>query len=140
MLGNNQGEERDLFYGEIVIGRGQEADFILLDAKVSRQHARIFEEKGKFFIEDLESRNGTVVENRRIKGKYALELDQSITIGRSVVVLTEKESPFQKKRLKSSNQYMLLSDQLNKEHRTQTMAIKIPKEKRSFLEFFKKKK
>ena len=47
----------------IVIGRHPECDVIIDDASVSRRHAQIANEEGDFFLSDLESRNGTVLNN-----------------------------------------------------------------------------
>lgn len=50
----------------IVIGRHPECDVIIDDASVSRRHAQIVNDEGHFFISDLDSRNGTVINNSQI--------------------------------------------------------------------------
>ena len=50
----------------VTIGRHPECDIIIDDASVSRQHARIESENGVYFIEDLNSRNGTFLNNESI--------------------------------------------------------------------------
>lgn len=50
----------------VVIGRGPESDFVIVDPSVSRQHARIhIDETGSRWIEDAGSRNGLRVAARR---------------------------------------------------------------------------
>lgn len=50
----------------VTIGRHPDCDIIIDDASVSRQHARIESENGVYFIEDLNSRNGTYLNNESI--------------------------------------------------------------------------
>ena len=50
----------------VTIGRHPDCDIIIDDASVSRQHARIESENGVYFIEDLNSRNGTFLNNESI--------------------------------------------------------------------------
>lgn len=51
----------------IKIGRSQECDLKINDISVSRVHASILIDQGKITIEDLNSANGTYVNNKRIK-------------------------------------------------------------------------
>lgn len=44
---------------EIVLGRSPECDVMLGDGAVSRRHARIYQEEGRYWVEDLGSQNGT---------------------------------------------------------------------------------
>jgi DNA-binding winged helix-turn-helix (wHTH) protein len=53
---------------EIVIGRGEECDLVLDERQVSRQHVRIYKEGGKYYVEDLESKNGTWLNGNQFKG------------------------------------------------------------------------
>ena len=47
--------------GEAIIGRGEAATLQLDDARVSRRHARLFWENRELVVEDLGSRNATIV-------------------------------------------------------------------------------
>lgn len=51
---------------DMVIGRHPDCDIIVEEGAISRRHARIYEENGQHLIEDLQSRNGTYVNNRMI--------------------------------------------------------------------------
>ncbi len=64
----------------VVVGRGKSAAVQLVQGKVSRMHARIAFENGFYRIEDLESKNGTWVNNRRIH-KVILFHQDRIKIG-----------------------------------------------------------
>ena len=58
--------------GTVVLGRSSRCDLVLNVSQVSRQHARISLESGQLTIEDLDSRNGTWVNEARITGKRVL--------------------------------------------------------------------
>lgn len=50
----------------IIIGRHPECDVQIDDGSVSRHHAQITEEKGSFYVQDLNSRNGTYLNNNAV--------------------------------------------------------------------------
>ncbi len=52
--------------GSIVIGRHPDCDIIIDDASVSRRHAQIDTSDGVYFIEDLDSRNGTFLNSQSV--------------------------------------------------------------------------
>jgi DNA-binding winged helix-turn-helix (wHTH) protein len=58
--------------GEHVIGRDPDADIFLDSAGVSRRHARIAVAAGRATVEDLGSKNGTFVGDRRVEGPHVL--------------------------------------------------------------------
>jgi two-component system, cell cycle response regulator len=60
---------------EIVIGRGSSAGFKLADEGVSRRHALLIHTRGHYFIQDLDSSNGTFLEGRRVKRAPLMEGD-----------------------------------------------------------------
>jgi pSer/pThr/pTyr-binding forkhead associated (FHA) protein len=65
-----------------VIGRGRSADAVLADATISRAHAAIGYEPGSgFFVQDLGSTNGTLLNGERQK-RGALRDGDTIQIGK----------------------------------------------------------
>jgi serine phosphatase RsbU (regulator of sigma subunit)/pSer/pThr/pTyr-binding forkhead associated (FHA) protein len=61
----------------ITLGRHPECDVVLEAAAVSRQHARILVVDGKYYVEDLHSRNGTLLNGRPLVQREPLrEHDQ----------------------------------------------------------------
>jgi len=66
---------------ELIIGRGQQADFVVADSRVSRRHARVFKEGEAVFVEDLGSTNGTYLNQVRIKGKTRITETDTLYIG-----------------------------------------------------------
>lgn len=65
-----------------VIGRGREGVTLTLPHKlVSRKHTELFEDKGKLFVRDLGSLNGTFVNNQRIAEPRPLKPNELLTLG-----------------------------------------------------------
>ncbi len=62
-----------LLDGENLIGRGGDARITLLSDRVSRHHARITIGEDRAVIEDLDSKNGTIVDEERIDAPTTLQ-------------------------------------------------------------------
>jgi len=73
--------------GELVLGRGDEADIVLEDPKVSRRHARLLVAPGAIRLEDFGSHNGTWIDGKRVEGTSALPLGALVLIGQTTLVL-----------------------------------------------------
>lgn len=67
---------------EWVIGAATDCDMIVRCPYVSRRHCRITESGGRFWVEDLGSRNGTRVNRQLLRGKTEVTGDDLITLGR----------------------------------------------------------
>ena len=76
--------EHLLGHRETVIGRGLDADFAVDSAKLSRRHARVVRFGEDFSIEDLDSRNGVVVNGVKV---HSATLREGDTIHLGDVVL-----------------------------------------------------
>ncbi len=66
---------------EVLIGRHSEADLILSDPFVSRQHARVSKEGEAYFLIDLDSTHGTFVNGRKVN-RHKLVSGDRIGLGR----------------------------------------------------------
>ena len=80
-LNQNQNVLFELSADEVIIGRGEEADLMLPNISVSRQHARILCGAQGVNIEDLDSDNGVLVNNQKVEQQRLLSGDE-IQIGR----------------------------------------------------------
>ena len=61
----------------LTIGKKKEGvDLVLQDASVSRIHARIIKEEGRFYLEDLNSTNGTFRNGVRMQPYERKRLDE----------------------------------------------------------------
>ncbi len=63
------------------IGRDSDADVVLSDADVSREHSKIYLMENRVEIRDMDSSNGTYVNNQRIEGMLELGIGDEIIIG-----------------------------------------------------------
>jgi adenylate cyclase len=92
--GPEKGRLYDLQGDIIGIGRSPENDIQIKDASVSRNHLKIIKRGDKFFIEDLDSRNGTLVNDIQIRSGEEFEVKEGIpiTIGDIVINLVKEYS------------------------------------------------
>ena len=67
--------------GETLIGRSPYCSIVINDGLVSRQHAAIRVTREGMQIEDLGSRNGTFVNQRRVSGTHTLAPGDRIEVG-----------------------------------------------------------
>lgn len=67
-------------------------DIVFYDTSVSRTHARIsIDDHEQLFIEDLKSRNGTLVDGEPLKEKRPLETNVIVTMGTTSFVVLDRE-------------------------------------------------
>lgn len=72
---------------DFTLGRAQDCDFVLGDDYSSARHARLFRRGSQWFVEDLESRNGTYVAGVRIDQPERVGVGSDIKMGRTTVRL-----------------------------------------------------
>src|SRR3954466_7803037 len=70
--GNSPGTRFELDGDRSVIGRSADCEVPLDVPAVSRRHAAILRERGSYYIEDLQSRNGTFLNDNRLTGRTPL--------------------------------------------------------------------
>ena len=78
--GLKAGARYDLF-GGLSIGRSGEADVQIDDRYASGLHARIYAQRGNFYVEDLKSTNGTLLNDAALAGEAELVSGDLIRIG-----------------------------------------------------------
>lgn len=81
------------------LGRAIESDIVILSNRASREHAQIRREGRKIFLEDLESTNGTFLNEERVTGSIALRDGDQVLVGDVTFTFrdpdtTTRESPF----------------------------------------------
>jgi diguanylate cyclase (GGDEF)-like protein len=75
--GPDIGRRIPLLNQSYIVGRDSEAGFVVSRSSVSRQHARLYvDESGTWWVEDLNSTNGTFVNETRIKNQQLTDSDQ----------------------------------------------------------------
>jgi pSer/pThr/pTyr-binding forkhead associated (FHA) protein len=73
---------------KFLIGRSPECHLCAGSTSISRKHCLIRRDGKKLFIEDLGSRNGTIVNGKKIKGEVELKSGDEIAIGNLHFLLT----------------------------------------------------
>ena len=75
--------------GEITIGRGGGcAISVPTDTFVSTVHARVYQQDGELWVEDLHSTNGTLVNDASVTAPTQLKTDDKIAVGSTVLVVS----------------------------------------------------
>jgi hypothetical protein len=70
------------------IGRERDNDVVLLDLKSSRYHAEIYLDGGQWILTDLDSANGTYLNDRSVSSPSPLSNGDRINIGETELVFT----------------------------------------------------
>jgi hypothetical protein len=81
--GLGEGQRFDLI-GGLSIGRSKEADVRIDDRYASSLHARVFSREGRFYVEDMSSTNGTLLNGATLQGEAELIDGDHVQIGDTV--------------------------------------------------------
>jgi hypothetical protein len=81
--GLQEGQRFDLI-GGLSIGRSKEADVRIEDRYASSLHARVFSRGGRFYVEDMNSTNGTLLNGATLQGEAELIDGDTVQIGDTV--------------------------------------------------------
>ncbi len=91
-LQNGQMAGRSYLFHQVVttIGRTNGNDLIISGRTVSRRHARLWFEGGRWYLADMQSANGTLVNNMRLQPNQAVPLNDGdiINFGDETVVFS----------------------------------------------------
>jgi hypothetical protein len=77
---------------QLTIGRDSANEIVINDAEVSRRHARLTFQGGKYVLEDMGSTNGTFVNGQRLSGPRVLKAGEVISFGEQIVLVFESVS------------------------------------------------
>jgi pSer/pThr/pTyr-binding forkhead associated (FHA) protein len=79
------GDERHTFGTDFTVGR--DGSLVIDDGFASGQHARFLTVRGLWYVEDLDSTNGTALNGRRIYQAQLLKKRDKIKIGHTVMTV-----------------------------------------------------
>jgi pSer/pThr/pTyr-binding forkhead associated (FHA) protein len=92
--GPRNGETMEIRPGTLTLGRSPDNDIVINDPSVSRKHARLTSQGGRYYIEDLGSMNGTKMNGESVK-REQVDTGTSLMLGGVEVVVGKKETPVQ---------------------------------------------
>jgi serine phosphatase RsbU (regulator of sigma subunit) len=81
----SQAFSRDLLKNEVILGRLDTAGIVIPDQSVSRHHARLFTRDGRWWVEDLGARNGTLLNDEPVVKPMPLGAGDRLKIGETIV-------------------------------------------------------
>ena len=111
--GTSPGQRLEIDTAAVTIGRGASQTLVCDDRDVSRQHARVLVVNGAVTVEDLQSTNGTFVDEQRITGSVALTEGARIRLGRQLLKYERRSRADVKKEkelerdIKKANDYVM---------------------------------
>lgn len=85
--GSLKGTTINLGSQPILIGRAPDSTLVITDDYASGRHARVYSENGRWFVEDLNSTNGTYLGQQKLNRPQPITVGQPIRIGKTVLEL-----------------------------------------------------
>jgi FHA domain/Integrin beta chain VWA domain len=73
--------EYSVFKDEVTLGRGEDNDLVIPHASVSRAHARLMRRNGIFELTDLNSTNGSYVNEQPVRGSMRVSSGNEVRLG-----------------------------------------------------------
>lgn len=80
--GNHRGEDFRIYDGKNILGTAADCDIVITDPFLSAKHCTIRHENGNFYVQDLDSMNGTFVNQKRCTKADLIDND-TIRLGRT---------------------------------------------------------
>ncbi|WP_182353825.1 FHA domain-containing protein FhaB/FipA [Flaviflexus huanghaiensis] len=71
----------------IIVGRSPDSALVLDDSYSSARHARFFHSEGQWYVEDLQSTNGTFVHGARIEQPTLVKPGDAVTVGQTTMTM-----------------------------------------------------
>lgn len=128
--GDSQGIHRKLKEDKLVIGR-RGADLALEDKAVSRRHCRIEKRGEAWFVIDLDSKNGTLVNGKKVTESMLHHLDE-IKVGNARLLFAESEAQDDRAPQELSQKSL---DATRADDKAKEPELKLPKGRDFFLEY-----
>jgi pSer/pThr/pTyr-binding forkhead associated (FHA) protein len=82
-----------LWKERVTVGRARSCDVFLPDQWLSRQHAEIRRKSGDYYVADLESKNGTLLNGERVGEERRLRHGDVISLGEHHLTFSTQDEP-----------------------------------------------
>jgi pSer/pThr/pTyr-binding forkhead associated (FHA) protein len=86
MFGRDNLGTFDVNGSKMIVGRAEDCDIVIDNLAVSRHHAIIEKRDNGYFVNDLDSNNGTFINGRKIFESTSLTFGDEISIGKHVLL------------------------------------------------------
>ncbi|MGZ6094315.1 MAG: sigma 54-interacting transcriptional regulator [Polyangiales bacterium] len=80
----------------VVVGRVVKRGIVVVDDRVSREHALVSEEQGRWTVRDLGSRNGTHVDGERVDEEMEGPAGMIVRVGGTLLLLVDDVTPLRR--------------------------------------------
>ncbi len=116
----------------LVIGRSSAAELVLADRFLSRRHARLHRDGESWLVEDLGSRNGTLLNGTRVEGPTKIKVGDEVRLSGSVIMVRSAAEGDQDVTVSPSQEsaqhtvFRRASDLINKQSSDDTAGLDAP--------------
>ncbi|NLY67565.1 MAG: FHA domain-containing protein [Tissierellia bacterium] len=76
---------------EVFLGRGNDNEIVIKDPYISKKHLRIVKDEGNYFLQDLNSANGTYLNGQRLMDVVKLKNGDRISVGQIEFLFVNNE-------------------------------------------------
>lgn len=91
LLNPATGEMLPVLFWENSIGRSKSSDVTVDDPTVSRNHCVLLRRKDGWYVNDTDSKSGTMLNGKRTRGRAKVLIDDTITIGSTSLIVKRGE-------------------------------------------------
>ena len=115
----------------LVIGRSLSCDLIIEDQEISRRHAILALENDQLFLEDLDSHNGTLLNEKQVTGRVKIKPESTIRLSGNTITVTKMDSlkDFRKEPTKTYGEKSLFRDASDILNQRETQDVQTKDEK-----------
>jgi ABC transport system ATP-binding/permease protein len=111
--GASSGKVVELTQSELVIGRAAPANLIIDHPEISRRHARLSFQQGRYVLEDLGSSNGTFLNGQRLRDAQVLTDGAEIQLGSQIKLAFSQQSAGEQSIQQVSSSKTMMESDLN---------------------------
>jgi pSer/pThr/pTyr-binding forkhead associated (FHA) protein len=87
-----EGTQKSFLIPEVIIGRDPECDFQILDDATSTRHAKLVFRYLQWWVEDIQSTNGTFLNDQRVETATVIIKGDELRIGRQIILINIESS------------------------------------------------